>query len=46
MFTTDADNQTQVEVCIYEGERYNVPTQIEFPHCKQLDSFGAYYLYR
>jgi len=24
MFTTDADNQTQVEVCIYEGERYKV----------------------
>lgn len=22
MFTTDADNQTQIEVCIYEGERY------------------------
>ena len=22
MFTTDADNQTCVEVCIYEGERY------------------------
>ena len=24
MFTTDADNQTCVEVCIYEGERYKV----------------------
>ena len=30
----------------YEGERYNVPTQIEFRHCTQLDSFGVYYLYR
>lgn len=24
MFTTDADNQTCVEICVYEGERYKV----------------------
>jgi len=35
MFTTDADNQTCVEVCVYEGERYR---------CKDNNLLGKFNL--